>query len=195
MIVDFYRGERGNCNGHRLDDILTWNNGQLEMDHDYIQWIFPSNEPSMMNGDAPVMTREDCQVFQSDPELQEKVKQAFVRFLSFLEFKLVEDEPNSVLIVSATDTPWWLRRFNHTMLRVTRMLKSLRLTGLEQYAAAMFEALQPYKSMVSENTWNFWHDAARADLWGEDYTPLLKLREKLAPLDIQDNTEIDPDLL
>lgn len=47
-IVKFYRGERGNQNGDMLDDILTWKFGALDMDHDFIQWLFPSNEPSQM---------------------------------------------------------------------------------------------------------------------------------------------------
>lgn len=193
-IVEFYRGERGNNNGIMIDEIMTWTDGQLEMDHDYIQWIFPSNEPSMLNGDAPVMTREQSEVFQADPELQEKVKQAFIKFLGFLRFQLVQDD-DQVVIEAAEESPWWTRRFNHTMLRVTRMIKSLRLTGLEKYALAFWEAVQPFKPVLSENTWNYWHDAALADLWAEDYSALVKLRERLAPCEMHDNTDIDPDLL
>lgn len=167
-IVEFYRGERGNQNGHMLEDIVTnWTDGMLEMDHDYVQWLFPSNERSMLNGEAPTLTREESKVFEADPELREKVKQSFVRFLNFLGFKLSRDDDVVLIEPKDENLPWWLRNFNHTMLRVTRMLKCLRLTGNTRYANTFFDTLRAFKSHVSPNTWQFWHDAVFHELWPE----------------------------
>jgi hypothetical protein len=167
-LVEFYRGERGNQCGHMLTDMLTWSNGALEMDHDYIQWMFGSNERSMLNGEAPTMTKEESEIFQNDPELREKVKQSLIRFLKFLAFKLSKDD-EQVLIepVESENTPWWLRGFNHNHLRVTRLLKCLRLTGNSKYAIAMFDALRPFKDKVSANTWQYWCAAIFDPLWPE----------------------------
>jgi hypothetical protein len=108
-IVEFYRGERGNENGHTLADIMTWSNGALEMDHDYVQFMFPSNERSMMNCDAPTMTKEESQIFEADPELQERVKQSLVRFLDFLDFKLSRDDDEIVIEPKDENIPWFIR--------------------------------------------------------------------------------------
>src|SRR5690348_12235655 len=83
-IVEFYRNERGNINGHRLDDVMGFSLGAMEMDHDYIQFILPSNETSSMNGDAPTLTREEATILSEDPELREKVKASFLKFIDFL---------------------------------------------------------------------------------------------------------------
>ena len=73
-IVEFYRGERGySCaddiamrerdhipvRGDTLDEIMKWPDEWLEEDHDYIQWLFPSTEPSQMNSAAPTLTRDE----------------------------------------------------------------------------------------------------------------------------------------
>lgn len=168
-IVEFYRGERGNGEGHTLAEIMTWSNGALEVDHDYVQWMFPSNERSMLNGDAPTMTKQESQVFEADPELQEKVKQSFVRFLEFLDFKLVQDDETGVKIEPKDENiPWFIRGpFNHNMLRVTRVLKCLRLTGNTKYAVAFYTALLEFKNLLSTNTWSYWQGAVFDPLWPE----------------------------
>jgi hypothetical protein len=169
-IVKFYRGERGNGNGHKLADILTWTDGALEMDHDWVQWVFPSNERSMLNGDAPTMTEQESRAFAQDAALRDAVRDSFVRFLDFLQFRLVEESNGEVVSVEPKDkenTPFWLRNFNHTMLRVTRLLKCLRLTGNTRYANAFYDALRQYKPLLSPNTWAYWHAAVFEPLWPE----------------------------
>jgi len=164
QIIEFYRGERGNTNGDMLDEIMTWTDGQLEMDHDWVQFVFGSNEPSMLNGDAPTMTVKEALLFRESPVLKEKVKKAFVRFLTFLGFELLRDD-NEILI-KAKEVPWWLRvGFNHNNLRVTRLLKCLRLTGLKHYAVALHDALGEFQHLSSENTKNFWERATYGSLW------------------------------
>ena len=56
---------------------------EMEENHDYIQFLFPSNEPSMFNMDAPILTLEEAEIFQEDPELQVKILMSFVKFLNF----------------------------------------------------------------------------------------------------------------
>ena len=174
QTVEFFRGTIGNQNGDKWAGILKWSNGALEMGHDEIQWVFPSNEVSMMNVHAPVMTKEESEIFQNDEDLKTKTKETFIRYLDFLELNLVQDD-DLVLIESKVTLPRWMRRFNHNMLRVTRIMKSLRLTGHTKYANALYVCLiviaaKPENKdfAISQNTWNYWHDAIFAPLWNAD---------------------------
>lgn len=48
---------------------------------------------------------------------------------------------------------------------MTRVLKSLRLTGLGNYALALYNCLKQFKTKVSANTWEFWTNAIFNPLW------------------------------
>jgi hypothetical protein len=171
-IVRFYKGMCGNNVANTLEEVWTWDHGKLEMDHDWVQWAFPSNEPSKMNSAAPTLTREESEVFLSDPELQKRVKKSFLVFLDFLGLKLTRDD--EVITIEAKsseedkkkDPLWWMKEFNHNMLRVTRVLKSLRLTGLPRYADAFFKVLLQHKGTIgSPNAFGHWTRATFNDLW------------------------------
>lgn len=169
-IVDFYCGERGNQNGTKLDEMMNYTLGQMEMDHDYIQWMFPSNERSRMNGDAPTLSKVEANWFQDTPDLQEKVKLSLIKFLDFLGLELKE-ENDQVLIADIIPTEdrshpqLWMKSFNHNMLRVTRVLKCLRLVGLDKYALALFDALRRHRDKFSLNTFTHWTQAVKFELW------------------------------
>lgn len=171
QVVDFYRGDRGNQNGTLLEQMMQYTHGELEMDHDYVQWMFPSNETSMLNVDAPVLTKEESEIFHADLELRDKVKQSFIKMLDFFGFYLAQDDNGTVLIEDLAGTDKrpqpqrWLHSFNHNMLRATRVLKCLRLTGLTEYALAFYDALRRHKVKVSQNTFKYWTDAITLPLW------------------------------
>lgn len=170
-LVKFYRGERSNPSGYSLEDMWAFRHGEFECDHDYVQWLFPSNEPSNMNCDALTLTLEESLIFQKDPELREKVKISFSKMLDFLGFEMVsENGLLSIRPLEPTDKRpeplKWLTHFNHNMFRVTRILKSLRLMGFGQYAMLFFHALGDYQDKVSENTFQYWRTAVgEEDLW------------------------------
>lgn len=163
-IVSFYREEIPNQNGAFLKDIMKFSHGAMEMDHDYVQWLFPSNERSMLNGEAPTLTKEESEVFQNDPVLKEKVRQAFYKFLDFLALHI--DPTLDVISPKETENlPWWLRSFNHNMLRITRCLKCLRLTGNTDLAVKLFNYLRTVSDKVSVNTMSYWRHATNENLW------------------------------
>ncbi len=170
-IVEFYRNERGNINGHRLDDVMGFSLGAMEVDHDWVQWLLPSNETSSMNGDAPTLTLEEATILSEDPELREKVKASFLKFIDFLGLQMIDDGATQIItaLPPTHDRPnplEWMEGFNHNMLRVTRCLKCMRLTGHENYAAALFRFLRTNQNMFSINTFAHWRTAAmKEDLW------------------------------
>lgn len=170
-IVEFYRGERPNQAGVTLAEMRQFTLSQMEVDHDYIQWMFPSNEPSALNCDAPVLTKEESEIFKSDPELQRLLLDSFDQFLFFLGFILRVNESGDIEIDTIPPDDqrgnplWWTSHFNHNMLRITRVIKCLRLTGNDRQAIAFYTKLGQYKENFSANTWNYWRQAAIEPLW------------------------------
>ena len=165
-LLRFYRGDRPDSAGRRLDEILAWDDRLLEGVHDYIQWLFPLDEPSAFNSDAPLITPSDRDAFETDPVLAINVRRAFSRMLAFYGFRLVEAEAG--IQVEPTET-WpsrsalWLRPHNHNFLRQTRIMKSLVLVGQPKLARALGEALlKEYErapAVIGPTTAGYWKDA------------------------------------
>jgi hypothetical protein len=154
-ILDFYRGTGTDGNGWRIDEVLSWTDTELEDVHDYIQWLFPLPEKSMANPWAPVLDKPTIHAFHNEARLQDAL-----RGLKFAE-KAIEPAFNF-----ETRAASWLTPANHNHLRLTRMLRSLRILGLEDEAQALWSALKTVhateagKNSISERTWNFWTRAA-----------------------------------
>jgi hypothetical protein len=166
-IISFFRGESPDSEGRMLDDILAWPDSELEFVHDYIQWLFPLREPSAFNPDAPIVDDSTIAAFKADPRLRAKLSAAFNRMAAFYGFE-VQAKDGSVRVARSTNWPMrsasWLKPGNHNMLRVTRILTSLRLLGLDQLAAAFFAALDElYASqegmVIGPVTYRFWKSA------------------------------------
>jgi hypothetical protein len=58
----------------------------------------------------------------------------------------------------------WFTRFDHNHLRITRIIRSLRVLGLEQNASAFFKALEnvhvQFPGRLSARSVNYWRRAA-----------------------------------
>ncbi|MGH9411741.1 MAG: opioid growth factor receptor-related protein, partial [Vicinamibacterales bacterium] len=48
VVVDLYSGGSDD-EGRTLQQILAWDDDRLERAHDYIQWLFPTRQPSGVN--------------------------------------------------------------------------------------------------------------------------------------------------
>lgn len=62
----------------------------------------------------------------------------------------------------------WVKSFNHNHLRITRIIRSLRVLGLEAEAAAFFEALKEVcvrSGRIGERSLVFWGRAAERPLF------------------------------
>jgi hypothetical protein len=153
--------------GRSFDEILGWDDARLEMVHDYIQWIFPLPERSGANPSAPVLDAEAIAAIRANAEMQGRLRSAFLRMLAFYGFALdgdaVVEGPRF-----ATASRNWLHAGNHNHLRLTRMLRSLRVLGLEREAAALWGALRSLyeretaagRRTITGETFAFWRRAA-----------------------------------
>src|SRR5207244_8430299 len=69
--------------GRTLAGIPAWDDDRLEAVHDYIQWLFPTRQPSGVNPFAPLITDATVRAFERDPTLGNRLRQAFDRMLAF----------------------------------------------------------------------------------------------------------------
>ena len=133
-LTDFYRGEATDAEGRTIDEIWAWDDEQLEEVHDYIQWLFPTSTRSAYHPNAPVLTEEEIGVFRASSELRGRLRQSFIRFLSFVGLAILD---HSRVVEGANFDErcgeiWTYE--NHNWLRVSRVLASLCILGLEEEA-------------------------------------------------------------
>lgn len=150
-IIKFYSGKPSACK-YQLQDIWGYSFSRLESGHDYIQWMFPLDEPSAHNPDAPILTKEDIRAFQMSDELQAAVMVSVHTFMRFLFFTRKN----------------WIQNFDHNHLRITRVLKCLVLLGMDTHALSVYEEVMTMIEtilnkddlwLVSEKSMSFWHKA------------------------------------
>jgi hypothetical protein len=165
-VVRFFRGDGRDARGRSLDDILSWNDDQLEAVHDYIQWLFPLDEPSRFNRDAPLLTPADRVAFRDDP-LAANLRRALERMLAFygLRLDISDRRPQIVRSPAWSDrSAHWLQPGNHNLLRLSRIIRSLALLGQVELATALYGALkQECEGRVSAVTLGYWKEATDAD--------------------------------
>ena len=170
MIISFYGGKTPDDRGRFLRDIQQWPDGRLESVHDFIQWMFPLREPSGVNPDAPVLDAGTISEFRSRADLQETLRQSWLRMLKFYGFEAAQGGSAEWAVKPAANfadrAENWLTPYNHNHLRITRIIKCLRTLGLDAEARAFFTALSAvyrspqFKGAISPVTFDYWRAAA-----------------------------------
>jgi hypothetical protein len=169
--LEFYSGISPDHRGRYLREILDWSDEELERTHDYIQWLFPLLERSGFNVNAPVLDSRVIEEFRSQLDLQQSLRASFLRMLRFYGLEIEELHPVAIrrapfFSVRAGN---WLTASNHNHLRITRILKSLSILGLEAEAAAFFSSLADIYNIegdkdmpgISFDTFRFWQVAVK----------------------------------
>lgn len=167
-LLRFYRLEGPDLHGRMLPEIWAWDAARLEGVHDYIQWLFPLPEPSAFNPKAPILTPETIAAFRADARLRERLLRSLTLMLDFYGLALesvgdgvprIEPAPGF-----AAKSRGWLHAGNHNHLRLTRILTSLRLLGLEDHARALHTCLagvaRDHPHAVSATTLAYWQRAS-----------------------------------
>ncbi|KAF7911206.1 uncharacterized protein EAF01_002714 [Botrytis porri] len=183
-LVSFYRNKTPDNAGRLLSHIMSWDYEKLEDTHDYIQWLFPLPEESMFSG-APLVDENvfnAFHAFNSSPELQCHLKDSLIKMLDFYGFKFANHSDGNDLPVIIKSSNFyercsnWLIRRDHNHLRISRILRSLRVLGLEAEAAAFYKALSDiiyngHSQVVSSQSADFWRRAAERPLhWAPHLT-------------------------
>ena len=170
--VRFYQlfNDAVDTRGRSVHDILAWDDTQLERCHDYIQILFPLPETSRHNKSAPLLDEATFRAFRSRPDLRGRLSLSFNRMLRFYGFELEDKEGPS--ISQSPNYPKasknWINSHNHNYQRITRILRSLRILGLEDEAGAFFSALKKVydtnSKAIDSGTFEFWARAAERPL-------------------------------
>ena len=184
--VAFYRdtNPQADRRGRTLSQILSWSDNDLERSHDYIQYLFPLPERSPYNRFAPLITEDVFSAFRANTTEGEGLRinlcRAFERMLAFYGFQIVRYDAGLLqgprgAAIRADDHqehfPNWVKSFDHNHLRITRIIRCLRLLGLEEEAAIFYEALfklsksQDYGGKIGKKSLMFWRRAATRKLW------------------------------
>jgi len=109
-LVDFLKGAGPDGAGRTVFEVVALDDRSIERIHDFIQWLFPLDEPSGANRHAPVLTAEDVAEVHASGLAQIALAAATDRMAAFYQ-----------------RNGHWLTPYDHNHLRITRIIKSLRL--------------------------------------------------------------------
>ncbi len=143
QLVAFLEGSGTDSRSRRLEDIWQFDDDEIEYTHDFIQWIFPLREASGSNFSAPTLLASEIEVIRSSDQCQQNLETSASWILSF--FKRTEEV---------------VQFANHNHLRVTRIIKSLRLLHSDQLAnqfkQEVLTMIQERQALINPVTVAFW---------------------------------------
>ena len=97
--------------GRTLEDIWSFSDKEIERIHDFIQVVFPLDEPSRYNANRYYIKDIDLiEAIKLSDLAQKNLQKSSQWFLGFLE-----------------RNKQWQKRYDHNQLRITRVIKSLHL--------------------------------------------------------------------
>jgi len=157
-ITEFYDETGVDCDGRKLSDIWLEDDEYFEYCHNYIQWLFPLPEVSNFNPDAPLLTEDDIKICKVNPIIQINLHYSFLRYMRFFGLGYVAGE----VVQTEAFEPILFKIANHNWFRITRVLRSCRLLGLEKEAVAFYKFLKKIheeNGWVSDNSFSYWKEA------------------------------------
>ena len=145
-IVGFLEGKTPDYRGRILAMLLQQTDHQAETNHDYIQWMFPLDEPSRSVSGAPVLTELEIDEIRQSSLAQANLAKSARWFLGFLE-----------------RNDHWITKYNHNHLRITRVIKSLRLLtsdeAADEFRDKVFGYLGDEVNLIDAKARSFWNSA------------------------------------
>jgi hypothetical protein len=132
--------------GRSHAEVLALGDRELEARHDFIQWLFPLAEASAAVPGSPVLSAEDVEAIRGSPAAQAALRAGAERMLAFYR---------------ATDH--WLVPFDHNHLRITRIVRSLRLlvgdAEADAFRAAVLERVRETGGPINARSLGYWAEA------------------------------------
>jgi Opioid growth factor receptor (OGFr) conserved region len=145
-VLAFLEGGGPDARGRTVFEVLGFDNAALERTHDYIQWLFPLNEPSGAVPDAPVLKADEIEAIQASATAQMVLAAATDRMTIFFG-----------------QTRHWLAPADHNHLRITRIIRSLRLLRGDGPANAfrddVLACVKAMQAPVSARSRGYWMTA------------------------------------
>lgn len=179
-IVRFYRGEGRDGSGRSIEDVWALSTETLEATHDFIQWLFPLRARSAFVPGAPTLTDATIDAFRGSIELRRRLRRSLDLMLGFYGLRRRPEpdaevsnraEPDAVISIEpgadlAVRGPRWWGAGNHNHLRLTRIIASLSILGLEPEGQALQRCLERVRAEnctgISDDTARYWARAVGA---------------------------------
>ena len=118
----------------------------IENTHTFIQWWFPLMEKSQSISSAPVLTLADVDYKRNDPDQVRQIQWMASRMMRFYE-----------------SSDHWVCRYNHNHLRITRIIRSLRLLAgnepADDWKQWLFCYLGDRANKIDPKAVEFWRKA------------------------------------
>lgn len=151
-VLDFYQGE--------FHNIINMNDSQWEARHDFIQYLFPNDEPSATLPNAPLITPKLQQIFRTNEDLRQKQRIAFYRFLEHIGLEYIQLN-GTIVIQNSGLVHLRIERPNHNRLRITRVLRSMILLGQSHLSNELYKVLLDIHNRVhiDQTTMKYWTSA------------------------------------
>ena len=145
-IVGFLEGKTPDHRGRTLSMVLAFSDDRVEQTHDYIQWLFPLDEPSGSVHGALVLSNLDIDEIRKSPAARANLIKASEWFFQFLN-----------------RNQRWIAKYDHNQLRITRVIKSLRLLvgnhEADNFRQSIFDYLGEDVDLIGEKAKSFWKSA------------------------------------
>ena len=122
--------------------LLLQTDEELECNHNYIQYLFPIQKRSIYALFAKTVTKSEISQWHLE-KIRENIHDAYERMMQFYE-----------------TNNHWITPCNHNYKRLSRILESLRLFGLNEEADELFSYLSElysiYPAIIGEGTYSYW---------------------------------------
>lgn len=110
MLCNFFASRAKDDEGRDLSTIIAYSDQELEVIHNYVQWLFPLPEPSAYYSNAPLLSSLEIFEIKNDPTALNGFNTGLQRIRSFYK-----------------NTSHWASDENHNLRRITRIIKSTKL--------------------------------------------------------------------
>lgn len=120
-IESFLKGSSADFKHRSYASLLSQSNLELELRHNYIQCMFPTDEPSQFVN-VPTISVSDAQKLGQNESVRMNLHLATKRMIRFY-----------------TETSHWIRRGNHNYRRISRILRCLRIFGCNKDADLFYK--------------------------------------------------------
>ena len=142
-IVQFLEGVGADAAGRTITTVLALSVSELEGRHDFIQWLFPLAEASSAVPGSPVLTSKDIEIIRASGRAQANLAQGAERMGLFYD-----------------QTDRWMRSSDHNHLRITRIIKSLRLLSgdrpADRFRSRVLARVEATRAPVSATSLGYW---------------------------------------
>lgn len=145
-IVSFLNGEKRNASGWLLSEIWKFTDSEIENTHTFIQWIFPTSEGSRATPGSPVLDEDQIDQINNSDRAKKNLRKSADWYFNFLR-----------------RNGFWKKPHDHNHLRITRLIKSLRLLcgddEADYYKERLWQLLGADISIIPSKTIDYWENA------------------------------------